>query len=295
MSAAAAPLPAELFAQIRAIQIRAQRLVTDALAGDYKSAFRGRGIEFEQVREYQPGDDVRRIDWNVTAKSSAPFVKEHREERELTVMLLVDVSASGAFGSTTKLKREVAAEVAAVLAASAMRSNDKVGLLVFSDRVEHFIPPKKGRSHLWRVIREILSYEPQGRGTNIATALTTLGHVLHRRAVCFVLSDFIDDGFDMALRLLARRHDVTAVTLTDPREQEVPPVGLLQLEDLESGELLLLDTFSARARAQIAELARGRQASLSDRLRQAGVGEIAIRTGESYVEPIVRYFRRRER
>ncbi|HUP22899.1 MAG TPA: DUF58 domain-containing protein, partial [Thermoanaerobaculia bacterium] len=235
-------LPAELFEQIKQIQIRTQRLVTDALAGEYESAFKGRGMEFEQVREYVPGDDIRHIDWNVTARMSHPYVKEHREERELTVMLLVDHSSSGDFGTSRKTKNEVAAEVAAILAYTAIRNHDRVGLVLFSDEVELFIPPKKGRSHVWRVIREILSFRATRRHTDIDGALEFLGRVTPRRVVAFLISDFLDQGFENRLRVAARRHDLTAITVTDPRETELPDVGLLELEDAESGELVLVDT-----------------------------------------------------
>ncbi len=294
MTEASSPLTPELFQQIRAIQIRAQRLVTDAFAGEYESAFRGHGMEFEEVRAYAPGDDVRRIDWNVTAKSGAPFVKEHREERELTVVLAVDVSSSGAFGSISKRKNEVAAEVAAVLAYSAIKSNDRVGLVVFTDRVEHYVPPKKGRAHLWRVVRDILGFRPSRSGTSLRVALEYLGRVLRRRAVIFLVSDFLDEGWELPLRLVARRHDLTAVTVTDPRELAVPDVGLLELEDLETGGRVLLDTHDAAGMRALEEAARRDRERRSDTLRAAGVGEIAVSTEGSYVEPLVRYFRTRE-
>ncbi|MDX1383133.1 MAG: DUF58 domain-containing protein, partial [Thermoanaerobaculia bacterium] len=270
-------LPAELFAQIKGIQIRTQRLVTDLLAGEYESAFRGRGMEFEEVREYQPGDDVRHIEWNVTARMDHPFVKEHREERELTVMLLVDVSSSGIFGSDRKLKSDVAAEVAAILAYAAIRSNDRVGLIVFSDHVELFIPPKKGRGHVWRVIREILTHRPRREETSLDAALEYLGRVTRRRAVVFLISDFIDEGYAERLRVAARRHDVTAVPVLDPRELELPMVGLIELEDAESGEVLTVDTSDRRAverYRQLVEQSLRRRESL---FRSAGVGEIGIR------------------
>ena len=230
-SRASSPLPAELFAQIKTIQLRAQRLVTDMMMGEYESAFKGRGMEFEKVREYQPGDDVRHIDWNVTARMQSAYVKEYREERELTVMLVVDVSASGSFGSARKLKNEVAAEVAAVLAYTAVKSNDRVGLIIFSDRIEHYIPPKKGRAHVWRVIRDILAFKPQGRGTDVEGALDYLGRVVRRRSVSFIISDFLDSPLAERLRITARRHELTAVSVVDPREEALPPVGLLELED----------------------------------------------------------------
>jgi len=229
-------LSPELFAKIKAIQIRTQRLVNDAFAGEYERALRGRGMEFEEGREYQPGDDIRHIDWNVTARMGSPFVKLHREERELTVMLVVDVSSSGAFGSGTKLKNEVAAEIAALLAYTAIKSNDRVGLIIFSDRIEHFIPPKKGRSHVWRVIRDILTFRAPRRRTDLQAALEYMSKVLRRRVVAFVISDFMDEGYEDILRISARRHDLTAIVVRDRREKELPKIGILELEDAETGE-----------------------------------------------------------
>jgi uncharacterized protein (DUF58 family) len=295
--AAATPkaLPSELFEQIKQIQIRTQRLVTDALAGEYESAFKGRGMEFEQVREYVPGDDIRHIDWNVTARMSHPYVKEHREERELTVMLLVDHSSSGDFGTSRKTKNEVAAEVAAILAYTAIRNHDRVGLILFSDEVELFIPPKKGRSHVWRVIREILSFRATRRHTDIDGALEFLGRVTPRRVVAFLVSDFLDQGFETRLRVAARRHDLTAITVADPRESELPDVGLLELEDAESGELVLVDSRRPQVREAVRAWAEERRRRRSELFRGAGVGEIELLTDRPYVEPIVRFFRSKER
>lgn len=288
------PISPELFQKIKAIQIRTQRLVNDALAGEYESAFKGRGMEFEQVREYQPGDDIRHIDWNVTARMSMPYVKEHREERELTVMLVVDVSSSGAFGTASKLKNEVAAEVAAILAYTAIRSNDRVGLIVFSDRVELYIPPKKGRAHVWRVIREILDFRPTGRKTDLADAIEYLGKVTPRRVVCFVISDFMDEGFQEQLRVAAKRHDVTALLVRDRREEELPRIGLLELEDAETGEVTVVDTYDRNVTEGLALLGREERESRSELFRSAGVGQIEIWTDEPYVDAIVRFFRQRE-
>jgi uncharacterized protein (DUF58 family) len=288
------PISPELFQKIKAIQIRTQRLVNDALAGEYESAFKGRGMEFEQVREYQPGDDIRHIDWNVTARMSMPYVKEHREERELTVMLVVDVSSSGAFGTASKLKNEVAAEVAAILAYTAIRSNDRVGLIVFSDRVELYIPPKKGRAHVWRVIREILDFRPTGRQTDLADAIEYLGKVTPRRAVCFVISDFMDEGFQEQLRVAAKRHDVTALLVRDRREEELPRIGLLELEDAETGEVTVIDTYDRNVTDGLALLGREERESRSELFRSAGVGQIEIWTDEPYVDAIIRFFRQRE-
>jgi uncharacterized protein (DUF58 family) len=290
-----ATLSPELFAKIRGIQIRAQRLVTDLFAGEYESAFKGRGMEFEEVREYQPGDDLRFIDWNVTARMNHPYVKQHREERELTVMLLVDTSASTDFGTTGKAKSEVAAEVAALLAYTAIKSHDRVGLIAFSDQVELYIPPKKGRGHVWRVIRAILTLEPSHRGTDLAAALDYLGRVSRRRAVAFLLSDFWDQGFDDRLRVAARRHDLTAIPVLDRREAELPPVGIVELQDAETGEVVWLDTFDRKAVAEYAERARRERLARTELLRNCKVGEIELWTDEPYVDAIVRYFRARER
>ncbi len=290
-----AALPPELFAQIKAIQIRTQRLVTEVMAGEYESAFRGRGMEFEQVREYLPGDDVRLIDWNVTARLGAPHVKQHREERQLTVMLVVDVSSSGAFGSHGKLKREVAAEVAAVLAYTAIRSNDRVGLILFSDAVELYIPPKKGRAHVWRVIREILSFRPARRGTDLDAALELLLKVTRRRVVAFLISDFLDQGFEGRLRLAAARHDLTAISIADRRERDLPRVGLIELEDAETGATVVIDSRDRRAVEDLRSASRGEAEALSSLLRSAGAGEMTVETDQPYVDTLIRFFRAREK
>ena len=289
-------LSPELFAKIKAIQIRTQRLVNDAFAGEYESAFRGRGMEFEEVREYQPGDDIRHIDWKVTARMGLPFVKLHREERELTVMLLVDVSSSGAFGSGTRLKNEVAAEIAALLAYTAIKSNDRVGLIIFSDRIEHFIPPKKGRSHVWRVIRDILTFRTARRKTDLKQALEYMSKILPRRVVAFVISDFLDEGFDDLVRLSAKRHDVTAVVVSDRRESELPRIGLLELEDAETGETILVDTSDRNVTAGL-RLLRDEDRDRQSRLfRSAGAGEVQVRADDPhYVDSLIRYFHMRER
>jgi uncharacterized protein (DUF58 family) len=289
-------LSPELFAKIKAIQIRTQRLVSDAFAGEYESAFRGRGMEFEEVREYQPGDDIRHIDWNVTARMGYPFVKLHREERELTVMLLVDVSSSGAFGSGAKLKNEVAAEIAALLAYTAIKSNDRVGLIIFSDRIEHFIPPKKGRSHVWRVIRDILGFRAPRRRTDLQQALEYMSEVLPRRVVAFVISDFLDEGYEDLLRLSAKRHDVTAIVVRDRRELELPPIGLLELEDAETGETILIDTADRNLSDGLGLLTREDRDRRSRLFRSAGAGEVEVRADDPhYVDSLVRYFHLRER
>ncbi len=289
-------LSPELFQKIKSIQIRTQRVVNDVFAGEYESAFKGRGMEFEEVRDYQPGDDIRHIDWNVTARMSSPFVKVHREERELTVMLLVDVSSSGAFGSGAKLKNEVAAEVAALVAYTAIKSNDRVGLIIFSDRIEHYIPPKKGRAHVWRVIRDILGFRPSRRRTDLGGALEYLGKVTPRRVVVFVISDFLDEDFGERLRIAASRHDVTAVAVGDRREEELPRIGLIELEDAETGERVLVDTYDRDLLRGFDLLGREDRGRASELFRAAGVGEVRVRADdEGWIDALVRYFHEREK
>ncbi|MCC7518638.1 MAG: DUF58 domain-containing protein [Verrucomicrobiae bacterium] len=283
----------EILRKVRHVEIRTRRLVTDALAGQYHSVFKGRGMNFEEVREYQPGDEVRSIDWNVTARTGRPFVKKFTEERELTILLLVDVSGSNDFGSTTQSKRELAAELGSVLAFSAIRNNDKVGVILFSDRIELYIPPRKGRSHVLRSIRDILFHEPAGRGTSIRAALDFAIRVMNRRAVMFLISDFQDEGYETLLRLAARRHDLIGVHVQDRREQALPALGLLTVEDPETGEQCLVETNHRDARLRFSELAEERLVALRHALRQAGVDSLELRTGESYIAPLIRFFRKR--
>jgi uncharacterized protein (DUF58 family) len=288
-------IPREILRKVRQIEIRTNREVTDVLGGQYHSVFKGRGMEFEEVREYQPGDEVRAIDWNVTARFGHPFIKKFKEERELTVMLVVDVSASGQFGSVRQTKNELAAELAAVLAFSAIRNNDKVGLIMFTDRIERFVAPQKGRRHVLRVIREILAFRPQGTGTSIAGALDYLNSVQRRRAVCFLLSDFQDNWFLKQLRVTGKRHDLVALSLRDPREEELPAVGLVELRDAERGERALVDTFDKRVRQEFAKRAADRLAKLRELLRAATVDHVEIRCDQDYMLPLVKFFRMRER
>ena len=286
-------IPPELLRTIRRIEIRCRRLVNSLFLGEYHAVFRGRGMEFSEVREYQLGDDVRTIDWNVTARMGAPYVKKFVEERELTVMLVVDVSGSAAFGSGGQSKREVAAEVGALLAPAAVRSNDRVGLLAFTDRVERYVPPRKGTRHVLRVIRELLYLQPAGRRTCIGAAVDFLEGVLHRRSVIFLLSDFQDRGYDAPLRVLARRHDVTAIVVHDAREFALPPVGLVEVEDAETGERRLIDTTHPRVRALYAARAAAQQEERRRLLAAMSIDQVELSTGASYVEPLVAYFRRR--
>lgn len=290
-----AVLPKEILKKIRRIQIYTARTVNDILAGQYRSVFKGRGMEFAEVREYQAGDDVRFIDWNVTARMGRPYVKQFTEERELTVMLLVDASGSGRFGSVEQTKNDIAAEIAALIAFSAIRNNDKVGLIVFTDRIEKFVAPKKGRSHVLRVIREILYFEPEGKGTNIEVAIEYLMRVTSRRTVAFLLSDFIASGYESKLRVANQRHDMIALRIADPREFELPRVGLIQLEDPETGERMLVNTLSAKFRKRYERLSKRRLAEQTQAFRAMNVDQVEIRTDSSYVEPLVKFFRMRER
>jgi len=287
--------PAEILKKIRALEIKTRGLVETAFAGDYHSVFKGRGMNFEDVREYQPGDEIRAIDWNVTARMGSAFVKKFTEERELTVMLIVDVSASGNFGSTTQSKRELAAEVACLLAFSAIRNHDKVGLLLFTDRVELFIPPKKGRSHTLRLIREILFFEPAGRGTAPALALDYLNNIVTRRAVVFFISDFQAPDFSRALAVTARRHDFIAVHVNDERETDFPNVGIITLEDAETGEQIEINTADRTTRARFAESVDREQTELSRTLRRNRIDTIALRTGDNYLPALRSFFKQRER
>jgi len=288
-------IPRELAKKIRYIQIYTSKAVNDVLAGEYHSVFKGRGMEFDEVREYTPGDDVRSIDWNVTARTGHPYVKRYVEERELTVLFVVDLSASGAFGSREKLKNEVAAELCALLAFSAIKNNDKVGLIVFTDTVELYIPPKKGVSHVLRLIRDLLNFQPRQTRTDIAGAIDFLGRVTSRRAVVFLVSDFLASGYEKRLRIAARRHDLIAVTVSDPRESELPNVGLIDLEDAETGEIVTVDTASASVRRKYEALARERAEKLRGLLDATGIDRIPVITGRDYVRGVVGFFRQRER
>lgn len=288
-------LPREIFKQVKRIEITTTRLVNDLLGGEYESVFKGRGIEFADVREYVPGDDIRTIDWNVTARSQHPFVKQFVEERELTVVFLVDASSSCYFGTREKLKSEVIAEICALLAFAAVKNNDKVGLSVFTDRVEKYIPVKKGRSHVLRVIREILTFHPERRKTDFEGALEFLLRVLRRRAIVFFISDFLGLTDSRILRILTKKHDLIAIRVADPREVLLRPVGLIELENAETGEIRLIDSSDALFRESYGEGSANRTAALDRLFKNIGVDQIAIDTSQSYVEPIVRFFKRREK
>lgn len=285
----------ELLRQVRRLEIRARRLVAERLMGQYHSVFRGRGLEFSEVREYQPGDDVRTIDWNVTARMGAPYVKRFVEERELTVMLAVDVSASQRFGTATQRKEEVAAELGALIAFAAAANNDRVGLLAFSDGIEAFVPPRKGSRHILRLVRDLLSLRPARRGTDIGAAVGYLQRALRRHAIVFLISDFLDDGFEAALRSAARRHDLIALVLSDRRELELPAVGLIEAEDAETGERIWLDAGDAAVRERFALQAAGAREARRRTLASLGVDVVEISTDGSYVTPLLSYFQARAR
>ena len=286
-------IPKEILKKVNLIEIQTRNIVNSLFAGEYHSAFKGQGMEFAEVREYQQGDDVRSIDWNVTARIGHPFIKVYDEERELTVLLAVDASASGAFGSALQMKGEIGVEISALLAFSAIKNNDRVGLLIFTDEVEVFIPPKKGRKHVLRVIRELLYFQPRSRGTSIAQALQYLNRVMHRRSVVFLISDFLDLDYEQALQMIRRRHDLIAVNLVDPRERNLPDVGFVTLQDAESGEQVVVDTHQDSVREFFA-LRQGLVEEEQGQLfRKLGIDEIRVNTSESYVEPLVHFFRTR--
>lgn len=299
----------QILKKVRQVEIRSRRFVNDAMVGAYHSVFKGQGMDFEEVREYAPGDDVRDIDWNVTAKMDKPFVKKFREERELTIMLVVDLSASGDFGSVEQSKRELAAELASVIAFSATRNNDKVGLLLFTDKIEKVIYPKKGRQHVLRVIRDILFFEPENRGTDIPQALRYLNRILHRKAITFLLSDFITDeslawirpttgvrdDLVKTITLTNKRHDLICIDLSDPREFELPNVGIITLEDAETGELVEIDTSNRQIRGLYKHQNEKRHESLIRGFRQSGVDHFSISTDRPYINALREFFIKRER
>ena len=286
-------IPREILKQVRRVEIATRGLVNDVFSGEYHSVFKGRGMNFAEVREYQHGDDIRAIDWNVTARTGAPFIKVFDEERELTVMLVVDVSASGDFGSHARMKGEVAVEICAVLAFSATTNNDKVGLIIFSDRIEKFVPPRKGRRHVLRVLRELLYFKPEGRGTDIAGALEYLVRVVRRRAVVFVVSDFLGDGYEKALAVAGRRHDTIAIRMSDPREHQLPAVGYLELEDAETGEQVTVDVSDPAFRAAFERDVAETRAFRERQFRKTRVDVIEITTDHPYADRLMRLFRQR--
>lgn len=288
-------IPKELFKRIKRLEIRMKGLVANLFGGEYHSAFKGRGMEFVEVRPYQIGDEIRSIDWNVSARTGETFVKVFQEEREQTLMLAVDISGSGEFGSQGMMKREMAAEICAVLAFSAIQNNDKVGLLLFSDEIELFVPPKKGRTHVLRIVRDLYAHQPRSRKTSLSIALEHLLHVLKRRSIVVLISDFYDTQFEKQLRIITQKHDTVAVHVTDEREKHLPSIGLLSLTDAESGRPVVVDTRSRSGRQLYTSFARARQQALEDLFKRTRLDVIEVQTGSSYIEPLVQFFRTRTR
>ncbi|HEX9483367.1 MAG TPA: DUF58 domain-containing protein [Gemmatimonadaceae bacterium] len=289
-----ASVPPEILRQVKLLELRTRGLVNSLFTGEYRSVFKGQGMEFSEVREYQAGDEVRSIDWNVTARMRKPYVKRYIEERELTVMLAVDLSGSERFGTRGRFKSELASELAAVLAMSAIRNNDRVGALLFTDRIEHVVPPRKGRRHALRLMRDLLAFEPAGRGTDLAAALEYIQKMLAHKAIIFVVSDFQSSELEQPLKLLAQRHDVVAVTVDDATEQTLPDVGLARFIDPETGRTIDVNTSDARVRARFAEAVSEELANRRRLLRRLAIDEIPIHTDGGVVDPLIRFFRTRE-
>ena len=285
----------ELLKKVRQLEIRTRGLVNQVFSGEYHSVYKGRGMEFSEVRPYNPGDDIRAIDWNVTARMGGPYIKKYVEERELTVMLVVDASASGAFGSVKQFKDEIAVELCALLAFSAIKNNDRVGLIIFTSEVEKFIPPKKGKNHVLRVIRELLYFKPEQKGTNIAEAMGFLNMVQRKKAVVFCVSDFMASNFEASLRVAAQRHDFIAISITDPRERTLPDVGFIDLEDPETGRTMLVNTHDKNIREKYGMEFEKRAGKLRSFFRTHGIDEIPIDTESDYVESLVKFFKKREK
>ncbi|MBU2949876.1 DUF58 domain-containing protein [Tamlana agarivorans] len=283
----------ELLKKVRKIEIKTRRLSDHIFGGEYHSTFKGRGMTFSEVRQYQFGDDVRNIDWNVTARYSEPYVKVFEEERELTMMLMVDVSGSELFGTSDQFKNEVVTEIAATLAFSATQNNDKIGLILFSDKIELYIPPKKGRSHVLRIIRELIEFEPESKKTNYAEALKFLQNVMKKKAIVFVLSDFIADDYHQTMKIVSGKHDVTGIRIYDKREEEIPNLGMVQMEDEETGELMLVNTSSKTVRRNYAKFYQEKVNYYKESFNKAGAGTIDCRVDESYVKKLLGYFKRR--
>jgi uncharacterized protein (DUF58 family) len=282
-----------LLKKVRKIEIKTKGLSNHIFAGEYQTAFKGKGMAFSEVREYQPGDDIRSIDWNVTARYNAPFVKVFEEEREMTVMLLIDVSASGNFGTQEQFKRELATELSAILAFSAIKNNDKVGVIFFTDKVEQFIPPKKGKSHILRIIREVLDFQPTGKGTNIAGALEYFNSVIKKRSICFILSDFMSKEFDRPLKIASKKHDLVALRIHDKREDTLPNVGLVPMQDAETEKVIFVDTTNKKVRDNFAKNRLQATEKLRKLLPASGVDLIDITTGTDYVKPLINFFKTR--
>ncbi len=283
----------ELLKKVRKIEIKTRGLSKNIFAGEYHSAFKGRGMAFSEVREYQYGDDIRNIDWNVTARFNHPFIKIYEEERELTVMLLVDVSGSRNFGTVVQLRKDIITEISAVLSFSAIQNNDKIGVIMFSDVIEKFIPPKKGRQHILRIIRELINFEPVHTRTSISEALRYLTNAIKKRSTAFIISDFFDEDYIDALKIASKKHDIVALSIYDKRETELPPVGLVRIKDSESGKLMWIDSNNRITRDRFVAWWQHQQAELNDILTRSGIDWVSIRTDEDYVKPLINLFKKR--
>lgn len=288
-------LTKELLKQVRQIEIRTRGIVNEVFSGEYHSVFKGRGMEFSEVREYQVGDDIRNIDWNVTARFGHPYIKIFEEERELTVMLLIDMSGSLLFGSAEKTKQRIAAELSAILAFSALKNNDKVGLILFTDQIEKFVPPRKGRSHVLRIIREVLSFEPQGNKTNLKGALEYFNHTIKKKSIAFLISDFMDDGYEKIIRIVGRKHDLIGVVLEDPREKDLPKAGLIKFRDAETGEVRVIDTSSKIVRDEFYTFRKFNEEKRRQLFITSRIDKINVDTNQSYIKPLVDFFKLREK
>lgn len=283
----------DLLKKVRKIELKTRGLSNHIFAGEYHTAFKGKGMAFSEVREYQPGDDIRTIDWNVTARFNTPFIKVFEEERELTVMLIIDVSGSKNFGTQKQMKQELVTELSAVLAFSAIQNNDKIGVIFFSDKVEKFIPPKKGKSHILRIIRELIAFEPENKGTDIGEALRYFNNVIKKRAVCFVISDFMSDNFEAPLKIANKKHDVVTIRINDKREEELPDIGLVQMKDAETGEVKWIDTANKLIRENYQKNYLRNMEEVNQLFKNSGVDTIQLRTDMDYIKPLIQFFKRR--
>jgi uncharacterized protein (DUF58 family) len=283
----------DLLKKVRKIELKTRGLSNHIFAGEYHTAFKGRGMAFSEVREYQPGDDIRTIDWNVTARFNTPFIKVFEEERELTVLLIIDVSGSKNFGTQKQMKQELVTELSAVLAFSAIQNNDKIGVIFFSDKVEKFIPPKKGKSHILRIIRELIAFEPENKGTDIGEALRYFNNVIKKRAVCFVISDFMGDNFEAPLKIANKKHDVVTISINDKREEELPDIGLIQMKDAETGEVKWIDTGNKSIRQNYKKNYLRNKEEVNQLFKNSGVDSIQLRTDMDYIKPLIQFFKRR--
>ncbi len=283
----------DLLKKVRKIELKTRGLSNHIFAGEYHTAFKGRGMAFSEVREYQPGDDIRTIDWNVTARFNTPFIKVFEEERELTVMLIIDVSGSKNFGTQKQMKQELVTELSAVLAFSAIQNNDKIGVIFFSDKVEKFIPPKKGKSHILRIIRELIAFEPENKGTDIGEALRYFNNVIKKRAICFVISDFMGENFEAPLKIANKKHDIVTISINDKREEELPDIGLIQMKDAESGEVKWIDTGNKSVRHNYRKNYLQIKEEVNQLFINSGVDTIQLRTDMDYIKPLIQFFKRR--